>query len=145
MTIYTIGFTKRTAEQFFETLRSAGIKRLLDIRLNNTSQLAAFAKRDDLKYFLKTIVGADYIHEPRLAPTDELLNAYKKARGSWEVYERGFVELMRSRSIETVIDERLFDRPTVMLCSEYAPEHCHRRLVAEYLRRAWSGVDIKHL
>lgn len=145
MTIYTIGFTKRTAQDFFETLNGAGIRRLIDVRLNNTSQLAAFTKKDDLRYLLKAITGADYVHEPLLAPTDELLSAYKKAHGSWETYEHGFLELVKSRHIESTVDRGLFEESTVLLCSEFEPHHCHRRLVAEYLSRAWSGVQIQHL
>jgi len=143
--IWTIGFTKRTAEDFFETLRSAEIERLLDIRLNNSSQLAGFTKKEDLKYFLREICRAHYEHEPRLAPTDELLRTYKKERGTWDVYEAGFLALMKSRRIEAVLDPASFDRRTVLLCSEFAPDHCHRRLVAEYLARYWPGVQVIHL
>src|SRR5438445_8599836 len=97
MEIYTIGFTKTTAAEFFERLKRAGIQRLLDVRLNNVSQLAGFAKRDDLAYFLREICGADYRHEPLLAPTQELLDAYKKQKGDWEDYERDFLDLMAER------------------------------------------------
>ena len=145
MTIYTIGFTKRTAENFFETLRAVGIERLLDIRLNNSSQLAGFTKKDDLAYFLRTICGAEYVHEPVLAPTDAILRAYKKERGSWQVYEREFLDLMGQRQVDTAIDRQSFDRRTVLLCSEFEAHHCHRRLVAEYLAARWDGVDIEHL
>jgi uncharacterized protein (DUF488 family) len=143
--IYTAGFTKKTAEQFFESLRRAGIRRLLDIRLNNSSQLAGFSKRDDLAYFLRVICHADYQHEPLLAPTQDLLDEYKKQKGSWEAYERRFLALMRERRIEERIDRRLFAVPTVLLCSEATPEHCHRRLVAEYLRDQWGDLTITHL
>jgi len=143
--IYTAGFTKKTAEQFFESLRRAGIRRLLDIRLNNSSQLAGFSKRDDLAYFLRVICHADYQHEPLLAPTQDLLDEYKKQKGSWEAYERRFLALMRERRIEERIDRRLFAVPTVLLCSEATPERCHRRLVAEYLRDQWGDLTITHL
>ncbi len=145
MVISTIGFTKRTAEDFFETLRRAEIQRLLDIRLNNSSQLAGFTKKEDLKYFLREICRADYEHEPKLAPTDELLRTYKKEHGSWDVYEAGFLALMQSRRIEAALDPASFARRTVLLCSEFAPDHCHRRLVAEYLTRHWANVQVVHL
>ncbi|HEY7974514.1 MAG TPA: DUF488 domain-containing protein [Ktedonobacterales bacterium] len=145
MEIYTTGFTKKTAEQFFESLRRSGIRRLLDIRLNNSSQLAGFSKRDDLAYFLREICDADYQHEPLLAPTQELLDEYRKQKGSWEAYERRFLALMRERRIEKRIDRSLFAIPTVLLCSEATPEHCHRRLVAEYLRDHWGDLTINHL
>ncbi|MDE3230272.1 MAG: DUF488 domain-containing protein [Chloroflexota bacterium] len=145
MDIYTTGFTKKTAEQFFESLRRAGIRRLLDIRLNNSSQLAGFSKRDDLAYFLRVICGAGYQHEPLLAPTQELLDAYKKRKGEWADYERRFLALMRERRIEQRIPRSIFATPTVLLCSEATPEHCHRRLVAEYLRDHWGDLTIIHI
>ena len=145
MEIYTIGFTKKTAAEFFDILRRAGIKRLVDVRLNNTSQLAAFAKRHDLEYFLKEICGVEYVHEPVLSPTEEIINAYKKKEIAWEEYEKRFVALLEERKVEDLIDKRGFDVPTVLLCSEPEAEHCHRRLVAEYLARKWGGVTITHL
>jgi uncharacterized protein (DUF488 family) len=145
MEIYSIGFTQRSAEDFFTTLKSAGIRRLLDIRLNNTSQLAAFAKKDDLTWFLKTICNADYTHEPLLAPTQEILDVYKKRKGDWAAYEREFLALMREREIEKKIDRAQFAQPTVLLCSEHTAEHCHRRLVLEYLAEQWGGLTIHHL
>src|SRR5262249_13214726 len=123
--IYTIGFTKRSAADFFGALRRAGIKRLVDVRLNNSSQLAAFTKREDLPFFLRELCGADYRHEPLLAPTRELLDDYKKRRGGWQAYEERFLALMAERVVETALDRSLFDRPTVLLCSEPTPEHCH--------------------
>lgn len=145
MEIYSIGFTKKSAREFFDRLRAAEIRRLLDVRLNNVSQLAGFTKKDDLAFFLREISDADYVHEPLLAPTQELLDAYKKRKGDWADYERDFVELMRSRRIEDALDRSLFDLRTVLLCSEPTPEHCHRRLVLEYLRDAWGDVQIVHL
>ncbi|MES2393356.1 MAG: DUF488 domain-containing protein, partial [Acidobacteriota bacterium] len=103
MVMYSIGFTQRTAEGFFGALRDAGVKRVLDVRLNNTSQLAAIAKRDDLRFFLREICGAAYEHEPVLAPTQEMLDAYKKRKGDWALYEREFLALMRERQIEDKI------------------------------------------
>ncbi len=145
MEIYTIGFTKRSAAGFFGALKAAGVKQLIDVRLNNRSQLAGFTKRDDLAYFLREVCAADYCHEPLLAPTQEILDAYKKSKGSWEEYERRFLELMAAREVEECISRGLFAVPTVLLCSEATPEHCHRRLVAEYLRDHWSAVEIIHL
>ena len=141
MQIYTIGFTKKSAEQFFGILRQNGIKRLVDVRLNNVSQLAGFAKRDDLQYFLRELCGAEYIHEPLLAPTQPMLDAYKKAKGSWSDYEKEFLALMAERKIEGRIDPALFAVPTVLLCSEPTAEQCHRRLVVEYLQR--KGIDLR--
>jgi uncharacterized protein YeaO (DUF488 family) len=118
---------------------------LVDVRLNNVSQLAGFTKREDLQYFLKEICGAEYTHEPLLAPTQELLDAYKKNRGTWEDYEKKFLELMKLRKIADRIDRSLFTLPAVLLCSEPTPEHCHRRLVVEYLQEVWGDVKYQHL
>ena len=143
MKIFTIGFTKTSAEDFFSRLSQSGASRIVDVRLNNVSQLAAFAKRDDLKFFAATICGAGYEHFPQLAPTKEILNAYKKSKGSWEEYEEKFLKLMEERRIEG-IDPRLLDGGC-LLCSEHTPHHCHRRLVAEYLQEKWNDVEIIHL
>lgn len=145
MEVYTIGFTQKTAAQFFETLKGAGIKRLLDVRLNNVSQLAGFSKRDDLAYFLRAICDAEYIHDPLLAPTQELLDAYKKRKGAWGDYERQFLALMVERRIEEQVTPARFDVPTVLLCSEPTAEHCHRRLVLEYLQAKYPEIQIVHL
>ena len=145
MEIYSIGFTQKSAGQFFDLLKSHGIRRLLDIRRNNVSQLAGFSKRDDLAYFLREIVGADYRHEPMLAPTQEILDAFKKQKGSWADYERDFNALMAEREIDKRLDRTSFEVPTVLLCSEPTPEHCHRRLVIEYLDRNWGDVRAVHL
>jgi uncharacterized protein (DUF488 family) len=145
MEVYTVGFTKKSAEEFFGQLKKAGIKRLLDVRLNNTSQLAAFTKKDDLRYFLKEIGNIEYIHEPLLTPTQDMLDAYRKAKGSWDDYERSFLKLLAERKVEDKLDPKLFEKPTVLLCSETTAEHCHRRLVAEYLRDKWGNLNIIHL
>lgn len=145
MEICSIGFTQKTAEQFFTILKRAGIRRLLDVRLNNVSQLAGFTKRDDLRFFLKEVCGADYQHEPLLAPTQEILDEYKKSKGPWQDYETKFLALMADRKIEDKIDRALFSVPTVLLCSEPTAEHCHRRLVLEYLRDKWGDLIITHL
>jgi len=145
MEVCSIGFTQKTAEQFFSILRNAGIRRLVDVRLNNVSQLAGFTKRDDLQFFLKEICGADYRHEPLLAPTQEMLDAFKKKKGPWLDYEKQFLGLMAERKIEDRIDRAMFSVPTVLLCSEPTAEHCHRRLVLEYLHNKWGDLTISHL
>ena len=145
MEIYTIGFAKKTAAQFFGALKAAGITRLVDVRLNNSSQLAGFTKRDDLPYFLQQICDAEYVHESQLAPTQEILDDFKKRKGSWEEYERRFLALMAERNIEETLPRELFEEPAVLLCSEPTAEHCHRRLVAEYLESKWGDIEIIHL
>lgn len=145
MEVYTIGFTKRKAADFFGALMRANIKRLLDVRLNNSSQLAGFTKKEDLPFFLKELCGAEYIHEPLLAPTKDLLDAYRKQKGSWQEYEKGFLRLMADRKIEDRIERKLFEVPAVLLCSEATAEYCHRRLVLEYLQGKWGNLKISHL
>jgi uncharacterized protein (DUF488 family) len=144
MKLFTIGFTKKTAREFFEMLRRSGTKRIVDVRLNNVSQLAGFAKRDDLKFFLKEICDVDYVHIPDLAPTQEMLDEYKKLKGDWAVYEKRFLYLMEKRQIENNIPKEIISEGC-LLCSEDKPHHCHRRLVAEYLKQHWSDLDILHL
>ena len=145
MEIYSIGFTQKSASEFFHLIRAHGIERLLDVRLNNTSQLAGFAKQADLAYFLREICNCAYQHEPLLAPEQAMLDAYKKQKGSWESYAEEFLTLMRSRKIESQIDKESFSQKTVLLCSEPTAEHCHRRLVLEYLQQSWKHVIIHHL
>ena len=144
MKIYTIGFTKTSAELFFTRLQKAGVNKVLDVRLNNVSQLAGFAKKNDLRYFLKAICGIEYTHRPELAPTQEILNAYKKEGGQWADYEKRFLELMASRRIEQTVPRDAVDG-ACLLCSEDKPHHCHRRLVAEYLKDKWGDLEIAHL
>jgi uncharacterized protein (DUF488 family) len=146
MEIFTIGFTRTTAEDFFGRLRQHRIERLLDVRLNNRSQLAGFAKRDDLAYFLRELLGAGYEHAPLLAPSQEILDAYKKQKSiSWVEYEERFLALMRDRRVEHELDPAEFEVRTVLLCSEATPEHCHRRLVVEYLTDHWPALSAVHL
>ena len=144
-TISTIGFTKTTAEGFFERLLKSGVKRVVDVRLRNTSQLAGFAKSDDLAYFLKKIGGIEYAHQPLLAPTDAMLKAYKKEKGDWDAYEARFMALMAQRQIENRLRPEMLEG-TCLLCSEATPHHCHRRLVCEYLNDKWNGaLTVCHL
>jgi uncharacterized protein (DUF488 family) len=144
MKVYTIGFTKTSAELFFTRLQKAGVKKVLDVRLNNVSQLAGFAKKNDLSYFLRLICGIEYAHRPELAPTQELLDTYKKNGGRWADYERRFLELIASRRIEETVPRDAVDG-ACLLCSEDKPQYCHRRLVAEYLKDKWGDVEIFHL
>lgn len=145
LNVFTIGFTQKGASQFFNLLSASGAKRIVDVRLNNVSQLAGFAKRDDLKFFAKEICDMDYVHLPDLAPTQDILDAYKKHGEDWTVYEEKFLELMDRRSIEKHVSRDLLDGGC-LLCSEHKPHHCHRRLVAEYLNEKWgSSIRIKHL
>ena len=145
MEIYSIGFTQKSAGEFFGALKAHGIERLLDVRLNNTSQLAGFAKQSDLPYFLREICGAAYEHEPLLAPTQEILDAFKKHKGSWDEYTKAYLALIHSRKVETALFKESFRKKTVLLCSEPTAEHCHRRLALEYLQKHWDGVRIIHL
>jgi uncharacterized protein (DUF488 family) len=142
--IYTIGFTKKNAEQFFGKLCSAGVKRLVDIRLNNSSQLAGFAKKDDLKFFLKKICDIEYVYVPQLAPTKEILDEYRKTKNSWAVYEQRFIDLMITRKVQETVSRDVLNNGC-LLCSEDTSEQCHRRLVAEYLKNKWGNVEIIHL
>jgi uncharacterized protein (DUF488 family) len=141
--LLTIGFTKKSAETFFSKLKRSGAKKLVHVRLNNVSQLAGFAKKDDLRYFVANLCGMEYQHTPALAPTQDILDEYKKKGGAWPIYEQKFLDLMAKRRIED-LDRRQFDGGC-LLCSEDKPHHCHRRLVAEYLQDKWGDVEIEHL
>ncbi|MDJ0845336.1 DUF488 domain-containing protein [Crocosphaera sp.] len=140
----TIGFTKKTAQEFFELLTKANVKRVIDTRLNNVSQLAGFAKKKDLQYFLKEIANIDYIHLVDLAPTKDILDDYKKKKGEWSVYETKFKDLITQRKIEKKLNPEMIE-DACLLCSEAKPHHCHRRLVAEYLSNYWGNININHL
>jgi uncharacterized protein (DUF488 family) len=140
MRVFTIGFTKSTAEHFFSRLQTADVARLVDVRLNNVSQLAGFAKREDLRYFLRVICSIEYVHRPELAPTQAMLDAYKKEGGRWEDYARRFLKLLEERRVEETVPRALLDG-ACLLCSEDRPERCHRRLVVEYLGRKWGEVE----
>ncbi len=144
MKLHTIGFTKKTAEEFFNCLQKAGVRRIIDIRLNNTSQIAGFAKSRDLKYFLHAIAGIDYVHIPDFAPTQDIIDNYKKRKGSWIEFESKFKDLMANRKIDEIAVNVLRDNDC-LLCSEHTPEYCHRRLVAEYFQEKLGKIKIIHL
>ena len=144
MRILTIGFTSKPAERFFSLLEAAKPKILIDVRLNNTSQLAGFSKSEDLAFFLRRILSLPYRHLLELAPTQAMLDKYRKEKQGWASYERSFNALLKKRQIEKTLDPAEMDG-ACLLCSEHEPDHCHRRLVAEYLQRHWKGVEIRHL
>ena len=142
--LFTIGFTKKSAKAFFSILSDSGVKNVIDIRLNNNSQLAGFTKEKDLKFFLQEIGGIGYEHNPQLAPTKDILDTFKKKGGEWGKYETDFLNLLKQRKIEDLLIQSEINN-SCLLCSEPTPEHCHRRLVAEYLKDNWGEVDITHL
>jgi len=144
MRLFTIGFTQKSAQQFFALLRQPGLRRVIDVRLNNTSQLAGFAKQDDLRFFLRELLDLEYVHLPLLAPTQTMLDAYRKLGGSWERYAADFAALLQERRIEEALQRELLDG-ACLLCSEAKPQQCHRLLVAEYLNEKWGGIEIRHL
>jgi len=145
MKLYTIGFTQKTAQQFFDLLKKNNVNCLVDIRLKPSGQLAAFTKKEDLRYFLKELINCDYIHLPILAPTNEILTTYRKDK-NWIKYEKAFVNLLIERNVHETLDKDFFKKNTCcLLCSEPTAEHCHRRLVSEYLENNWNDVEIIHL
>lgn len=146
MSVYTIGFTKKNAKIFFNFLKEAKIDKLIDVRLNNVSQLAGFAKKDDLEFFLNELCnGAKYIHTPELAPTKEMLSLYRKGETSWEKYEIEFLDLMLKRDIQNKFKPSFFDN-SCLLCSEHEPHNCHRKLVVDYLNKHWkTKLEVIHL
>ena len=143
-TLFTVGFTRKSARDFFGLLRKACVKRLIDVRLNNVSQLAGFTKRDDLAFFLQEICDCAYEHRPVFAPTQTILENYKKGIMTWDEYERVFKALMTERQVEDQVNVGHLDH-ACLLCSEPTPQNCHRRLVAEYLREKLGPVQIIHL
>ncbi len=147
MKIFTVGFTRKSAEKFFGLLKENGVKTLIDVRLNNASQLAAFAKGEDLAYFLGEIAGIGYRHDTLLAPTVDLLKRYRAGETPWEAYEEEFGKLMEERGAAGHIRAEYADcaAPVCLLCSEETPEHCHRRLVAEIFANVFPGSEIVHL
>jgi len=144
MKLFTIGFTEKPAQEFFGALKKAGAKTVVDVRLNNDSHISGFARQKHLVYFLKDICGIGYVHLPELAPTEAMFDEYKKRKGDWNTYERRFLDLMEKRRIEDKVSKEVI-AGGCLLCSEDKPHHCHRRLVAEYLKRHWGNIEISHL
>ncbi len=146
MKLYTIGFTQKSAQEFFKRLRDHGVQRLIDIRVSPQGQLSGFARQEDLPYFLYELADhCEYVYLPLLAPTKEMMKEYR-ATGDWAQYEERFEALMDDRNIPAALDRSLFESATgCLLCSEATPEHCHRRLVAERLARHWPGLEVLHL
>ena len=145
MKIYTIGFTQKSAQYFFERLKHNRIQRLVDIRLKPKGQLAGFTKQEDLPYFLNELAsGCQYVYRPDLAPTLEIMSEYRK-NGNWQRYERRFIQLMNERQIPSTLNRSEFEIPSCLLCSESTPEQCHRRLVAERMAEYWQDIEIIHL
>lgn len=145
MKTFTIGFTQKGANKFFTLIKENQVARIIDVRLNNVSQLAGFAKRDDLKFFLSELCDSGYVHIEDLAPTKDILSNYKKKLITWEEYEDKFLNLISKRNIERTIDKSLLDNGC-LLCSEHKPHHCHRRLVVDYLNSHWdTDIDVIHL
>lgn len=142
--LYTIGFTGKSAEKFFDLLRNSGVKKIVDTRINNVSQLAGFAKGSDLKFFAKEIGDMSYEHQIEFAPTKELLSKYRDKQISWREYEIEYLNLLDMRKVAQKTDiEKLHEN--CLLCSEHTPEKCHRRLLAEYLKHVKNDVEIFHL
>ena len=143
--LYTIGFTQKPAERFFSLLRDAGVRRLIDTRLKPGGQLSGFAKGADLAWFLRVLNDCDYVHEPRLAPTADILADYRKDH-RWDRYVVRFDALMDERRIASILDRaELATTPSCLLCSEHLPTQCHRRLVAERVGAEWQEFEVRHL
>jgi uncharacterized protein (DUF488 family) len=143
--VCTIGFTQKSAEHFFTLLRGSGTRTLLDVRLNNSSQLAGFAKRQDLPFFLRELCGIEYEHLPELAPTAPMLSEYRGPGGSWDVYRERFLDLLAKRNVERGITKEQL-HGSCLLCSEHEPAHCHRQLVLDYLNPyLGTSLRVRHL
>lgn len=144
MTLYTIGSTKKSAREFFETLKENGVKTLFDIRLNNMSQLAGFTKKNDLEYFLKEICNIKYIYLDILAPTKDIMDDYKNKKIDREEFKRRYIELIESRKVLEKINKNLLDN-ACLLCSGAKAEDCHRSLASEYIAENYEGINVIHL
>jgi len=142
--IYTIGFAGKSAKLFFSLLEDNNIKKLIDIRLNNISQLAAYTKKEDLEFFLKKILSCEYTHRPDLAPTELILKNYRNKIIDWKIYSDEYIKLLNSRNITSYLEEDKIIN-SVFLCSEHLPKFCHRRLLVEYLQKKWNDFEIIHL
>ena len=138
-TLHTIGFTRKSASEFFGALQSAGVKTVVDVRVNNTSQLAGFTKKDDLAFFLHEVLGVRYIHELSLAPTQELVKSYRGKQIDGDEFSARYLDLLESRGVRDQVDESDYRSHTILLCSEPDAAHCHRRIAAEYINASWGG------
>ena len=144
--IFTIGSTRKTAEEFFKTLKEEGVTKIVDVRLNNTSHLLGFSKYPDIEYFTKEILYGEYFHDRKFAPSEKIFVRYKKNIINWDDYETEFAELMKYRNIEDYIADKYFSQENYcLLCTEVSPENCHRRLVAEKIKEVLGDVEIVHL
>ncbi|MGD9567064.1 MAG: DUF488 family protein [Sedimentibacter sp.] len=145
--LYTIGFTKKSAQKFFELLEMNNVNTIIDIRLNNTSQLSGFAKYPDIKFFLKRVCNIDYLHDLQFSPTEDILKNYKKKVYTWQDYVEHFENLMIERKIDKHIINNYSDcleKNYCLLCSEDTPENCHRSLVSDKFNKIFS-IELKHL
>lgn len=147
MKIFTIGYTQKSAEEFFDLLMTNKVECLIDVRLNNSSQLAAFTKHRDLEYFLKVIANINYIHNVKYAPTKDILDDYKKGKISWQTYEVQYKKLISERKVENLFKNDIKDKYSniCFLCSEFDPKHCHRRILAKYLKNILKEIEVIHL
>jgi len=141
--IYTIGFAKKNLREFIKRIQSAGVKKVLDIRLNNTSQLAGYSKKDDLEYVLE-LVNIQYQHIPALAPAEELMKAFKSKEIGWEQYVQTYSRSLEENDPIGLVKVRQGEK-ICLLCSEDTPKYCHRRLLAEYLGKHIEGLVVQHL
>jgi Uncharacterized conserved protein len=143
--IFTIGFGQKSLKKFIQLLKKAGVTKVIDVRLNNTSQLSGFAKRDDLQYILD-LVGIEYLHELSLAPDKQLLDDYKKKKIDWKIYQDRYINSLSEKMIPNTISDSILNGKVCFLCSEHKPDQCHRRLLAEFIKQASiQGLEIKHL
>lgn len=144
-TLFTVGFTQKSAEQFFGLLKRSQVRRLVDTRLNNSGQLAGFSKKEDLRYFVRAILDIDYVHWQESAPEQAMLDGYKKKQIQWDEYAKEYEALLQRRKIESQVD-LVLGANACLLCSEAKPHMCHRRLLADYVNRARGGtLTVKHL
>ena len=142
--LYTIGFTGKSAEKFFDLLKKAEVKKIIDTRINNVSQLSGFAKGTDLKFFAKEIGNISYEHDIDFAPTKDLLADYRSKKITWQEYEKEYLNLLDLRKVKSKIEIQKLHK-NCLLCSEHTAEKCNRRLLAEYLQQSFNDVEVIHL
>ncbi len=144
MKLYTIGFSGKSAETFFELLENAGVKSIFDLRLSNRGQLAGFTKEDDLRYFLKRLMNIPYFHYPELAPDHDLMDDYHKKRVDWEGFKIRFEAIMESRGADEILKKIIpqAPQPICLLCSEAKANTCHRSLIAARVQKLMPGTEV---